>query len=681
MTKKNIIPNKNKKYTRKCKTTFTNCISKRNIKYNQKPYLFSELFIKLLISIGLKSAIGIPGSELFKLYQSMISNNIDVILSRNEMTASFAPIGATRVCMNRNDIDRNFCLAFASDGPGALNLSNGVAQAMVQNIPCIYIINRNVNDDNNNRIIQQIDTPSMYKNISKSIIEIDKKYIKQNNIIDKIYDALLLAFSYPQGPIVFFLNGDCFDLDIFTIYKIEQLNFYITKFSNMFKSKNGYEISNSIIGADYTTGLYSSNWENKLKIFKKENKKKIIGEYKNFLEKLIENSKKPVFLFGAGSGIFLFNNLFINICRKLHIPYLLTTQMKQIADNNDIFYAESTGHCGTYCGNMTIANADLLICFGTSFNLYMTIDLLEPFKNIKNIVSVNINPELYKTQFVNYYIIDDAKKVITSIDVDNINMNMNERNKWISQIQEYKKIGLNKLDYFFSKNDNEILKQGDIYNVIQYHVDIFNNTNNKKYIYFVVDAGSSQLYSTSLLNFRKKYQLITSLKWGAIGDGLGLLIGAALNNPDDLFILISGDGGTMLSLGDYITIKEANLKNIIIIIIENGGLALVSEASLEVSSKTLEYGNGYKRYPNWLNLFNGLNLNASISKTKNEFNKSFENAIKKTLFNETIVIIAVVSMDIYYAPIVPIGTSSNKMKYLYYNDNIKIDNCRIANLH
>jgi thiamine pyrophosphate-dependent acetolactate synthase large subunit-like protein len=666
-----------------CKINFTrkiNCVSKKNIKYEKKPYFFSELFIKLLISIGLKSAIGIPGSDLFKLYQSMINNNIDVILSRNEMTASFAPIGATRVCKNRDDIDRCFCMAFASDGPGALNLSNGVAQAMTEQIPCIYLINRNINEDNYNRVIQQVNTPLMYKNISKSIIEIDKKYIKQNNVFDKIYNALLLAFSYPAGPIVFFLNGDCFDFDILTVYKIEQINHYVKKFLNIFKNKYGYQICKNIIGPNYTNGLYCLNWENTLKIFKKKNKKKIINKYKNFLEKLIESSKKPVFLFGEGSGIFTFNEFFINICHKLHIPYLLTTPMKQIVDNDDVFYAQSTGHYGTYCGNMTITNADLLICFGTSFNLYMTIDLLEPFKNIKNIVSVNINPELYKTPFVDFYIIEDAKKVIGELDIKNINIDTDERNKWITKIQEYKKIGLNKLDYFFSKNDNEILKQGDIYNVLQYHIDKFNIINSKKYIYFVVDAGSSQLYSTSLLNFRNKYQLISSLKWGSIGDGLGLLIGAALKNPDDLFILISGDGGTMLSLGDYITIKESNLKNIIIIIIENGGLALVSEASLEVSSKTLEYGNGYKTYPNWINLFNGLNLNTSIAKTKYEFNCILNKAINNELFKEPVVIVAVVSMDLYYAPITPIGTSADNMKYLHDNINWKIDICRINKL-
>jgi hypothetical protein len=118
----------------------------------------------------------------------------------------------------------------------------------------------------------------------------------------------------------------------------------------------------------------------------------------------------------------------------------------------------------------------------------------------------------------------------------------------------------------------------------------------------------------------------------------------------------------------------------IVIIIENGGLALVSEALLESSSKTLEYGNGYKTYPNWISLFNGLNLNASITKTKNDFNTSFENSIKNKVFTETVVIIAVVSMDLYYAPIAPIGSSPSNMKYLYDNDNIQIDNCRILKL-
>jgi len=349
--------------------------------------------------------------------------------------------------------------------------------------------------------------------------------------------------------------------------------------------------------------------------------------------------------------------------------------MKQIADNDDIYYAESTGHYGTYCGNMMITNADLLICVGVSFNLYMTIDLLEPFKNI-SVISINTHPELYKTPFVNYYIINDAITVIK--DLSNIKV-IDDRNVWINKIQQFKQEGLHKIDYFFSKHPNEPLKQGDIYNVMQQHLDIFNNMNKKKYIYLVSDSGSSQLYLTSLFNFRSKYQLITSFKWGAVGNGIGIVIGAALKHPNDLFILIAGDGGAMLSIGDYITIKEANLKNIIVIISENGGIALVSESSLDISSKTLEYGNGYKIYPNWINLFDGLNLKATIAKTKTEFDNSFNNALK-CIYSESTVIIAVVSMDLYYAPITAIGDLPSNMKYLYDNSNSIIDKCRMHNL-
>ena len=675
---------KKKIYILANKSNFTSikildCVEKKNIEYNIKNN-FCDFFIKLLITIGVKNAIGILGSDLFKLYETMISNNINVIIARNEMSASYTPIGNTRVCKNRNDIKRSFCLAFASDGPGALNLSNGVAQAIKEQIPSIYIINRNVNLNNNNRIIQQINTPVIYKNISKSVIIINKKSIEEKKIFDQIYNGIILGLSYPQGPIVFFIDGESMDIELIKYYEIKELIFYLKKFADIFTNNYGYAIKNKLIGPNYTNDLYTSKWISSLKIFNNENNKKIVYEYKNFIENMIENSKKPVFLFGEGSGIFQNNDLFLDICKILKIPYLITTPMKQIIDSDDILYAEITGHFGSYCGNMTISNADLLICFGTSFNIYMTINLLDPFKNIKKIVSVNINPELYKTPFVDYYIIEDAIKVITNIDCNNIRINHNERNNWILQIQKYKEIGANKINYFYSKNDNENLKQGDIYNVIQYHIDKFNIKYNQKYIYFVVDSGSSQLFSTSLLNFRKKYQLISSFAWGAIGNGVGLAIGAAINNPNDLFILIAGDSGSLLSISDYLTIKEANLKNMIVIIIENGGLALVSEASLEVSSKTLEYGNGYKNYPNWINLFNGLNLNATITKTKKEFNESFENAINNKVFIETVVIVAVVSMDLYYAPIVAIGSSAENMKYLYDDYNKIIDDCRISNL-
>jgi len=96
--------------------------------------------------------------------------------------------------------------------------------------------------------------------------------------------------------------------------------------------------------------------------------------------------------------------------------------------------------------------------------------------------------------------------------------------------------------------------------------------------------------------------------------------------------LIVDDSATLDgSIVDYITIKEINLKNILIIILENSGIDLIAEESQELNTHLLNYKNGYHYYPRWNNLFNSQLMGMYVVRTKREMDK-YLNCVFDNLF-------------------------------------------------
>jgi thiamine pyrophosphate-dependent acetolactate synthase large subunit-like protein len=225
-----------------------------------------------------------------------------------------------------------------------------------------------------------------------------------------------------------------------------------------------------------------------------------------------------------------------------------------------------------------------------------------------------------------------------------------------------------------------MLKHGDIYKYIQKYVDT-HIENTKKNVFFVTDSGSCQPFTASFIHYKnKRYHFITDGKYGSIGNGLGEVIGVAINNPNDLFICICGDSGTLDgSISDYISLMELNIKNIIFIIIENSGIGFIAETSLEKNNKLLNYGNGYKYFPRWKTLFESFLIDSYIVKNIKEMDDSLKCAFTN-LYKKCTVLVCVVPYEEYYSPTVPINGYFNQLIYHKFNNNNTINNCRYSKI-
>ncbi|MFQ6056425.1 MAG: thiamine pyrophosphate-binding protein, partial [Methanosarcinales archaeon] len=92
----------------------------------------SDLFIKCLENEGVKYIFGVPGEEILDLMDSLLSSSIKFIPTRHEQGAAFMAdvygrlTGKAGVCL-------------ATLGPGATNLTTGVADANLDRAPLVAI--------------------------------------------------------------------------------------------------------------------------------------------------------------------------------------------------------------------------------------------------------------------------------------------------------------------------------------------------------------------------------------------------------------------------------------------------------------------------------------------------------------------------------------------------------------
>lgn len=94
---------------------------------------------------------------------------------------------------------------------------------------------------------------------------------------------------------------------------------------------------------------------------------------------------------------------------------------------------------------------------------------------------------------------------------------------------------------------------------------------------FVTDVGTHQVLGANAVFVASPYDFLSSGGLGAMGFGLGAAIGAALSHKDRRVVLLVGDGGLQMNLGELASICEFGLENLLLVLCDNNALGLVEE--------------------------------------------------------------------------------------------------------
>ncbi len=104
--------------------------------------------------------------------------------------------------------------------------------------------------------------------------------------------------------------------------------------------------------------------------------------------------------------------------------------------------------------------------------------------------------------------------------------------------------------------------------------EIFEKLNKNDIV--VTDTGSITVWAHLLKKVHIPRTFICSHSFGAMGFGLPASIGAKLSNPRKRVVLITGDGGLLMVLGELLTLSENNI-DVKVFLIDNGVLGTIKQ--------------------------------------------------------------------------------------------------------
>ncbi len=285
-------------------------------------------------------------------------------------------------------------------------------------------------------------------------------------------------------------------------------------------------------------------------------------DYQKAIE-LINQCTKPFIYCGGGVVGGNASDKVIELANKMNAPIACTMMGKTAIPNDSKFNIGMTGMHGNVSANNLKNQADLIIALGVRFNDRATADNK-----------------------------DFCRQKIIHVDIDLVELNKNVECDLLikSEVGEF----LDNILPYVNKFDNQEwwkIIESERQKDFVYKTDGFNPCNIIKTIseylndddIVATDVGQHQLWTAQCYPFKKPRTFLTSCGLGAMGYGLGGVIGGVIATKKR-GLLITGDGSFLMNSNELAVAVENKLP-IMIVIMNNGTLGMVKQWQQEFYKK------------------------------------------------------------------------------------------------
>lgn len=502
----------------------------------------ARVLLECLKRLGVKDIFGYPGGSVIPIYDEIYSfEGIKHYLSRHEQGAVHEADGYARA-------SGEVGVCIATSGPGATNLVTGIMTAFMDSIPILAItgqVNRAMLGRDS---FQETDIVNITLPITKSNYQI----ISIEEIPQIVKEAYHIAKSGRPGPVLIDFPRDI------QLEKIE-----VERFEEVYSEEmdlSGYERGYQEDLSKLDEGI-----------------------------RLIENSKRPLIISGAGvihsKGV----EEFREFVERLQIPVTSTLLGLGAYPGDKNLFLGMLGMHGTAAANIATLEADLIIGMGFRFDDRITGNIEKFCPNAK-IIHIDIDPsEIEKNKKVDIALVGDLKKVLTLLNKKRIELK--DICEWRDRVEYLKRrYSLIVPDCKEGLTTQRVLREID--RVLKGEGVI------------ATDVGQHQMWSALHLTYRNPNSIISSGGGGTMGFGLPSAIGAQVACPDKKIISIVGDGGFQMNIQELILLKAYKL-SVKVFIMNNSYLGMVrqwqelfherrySEVNLEINPDFVKVAEAY----------------------------------------------------------------------------------------
>ena len=463
---------------------------------------------------------GYPGGTILNVYDALYqySDRIKHILTAHEQGASHAADGYARSTGKVG-------VVFSTSGPGATNLTTGIATAYMDSSPVLFI-SCNVADNLIGKdSFQEVDSTGITLPITKSTYQVSDV----NKLADIIRTAFAIARSGRPGPVF---------LDILKNVTAEYAEYEPLKRSE-----------------HRTSGRLKDLYDRNMVDFKPPS---IDEEDIDKLVEMINESECPMLICGGGVVRSRSDEEFNRFANLVDAPTAITVMGGGGMNGRNPLVTGMIGMHGSQASNIAVDECDLLIAVGCRFSDRVALDP-DSFAGNARIVHIDIDrSEINKNVRTDHHIIGDAKEVLRML---NERLTQQDHSEW-------KK-------FVFSHPRETVYEDGgDTLNPKQVCETIAKMLPQDTMV--ASDVGQHQMWAIEHFHFDYPGQLLTSGGFGTMGFGLGAAIGAKVGNPDKAVIHIAGDGSFRMNCNELATEQYYRLP-IITFIFNNQTLGMVRQ--------------------------------------------------------------------------------------------------------
>jgi acetolactate synthase-1/2/3 large subunit len=458
-----------------------------------------------------RHVFGYPGGAILPVYDALLDSRIHHVLVRHEQGAAHMADGYARA-------SGGVGVAMATSGPGATNLVTGIATAMLDSSPVVFITGQVPSHVIGTDAFQETDITGVTLPITKHNFLVTRT----EDIAPTIRKAFRIAKAGRPGPVL---------VDI---------------------TKDAQQGACELVLDDAPIELPSRG----------PAKHDLAGDIESALA-LLQAAERPLILSGRGVMLSGASELLRELVEKTQIPVAMTLLGIGGFPATHPRNLGMMGMHGEAWVNHAIQSADLLFAIGMRFDDRVVGDPKKFAVQAKKI-HLEIDPsEVNKIVHVDVALVGDLSESLRAL-VPRVECG--DLSSWHRTIEDLKG----------DTAVRDIQKLPDSGHLYAAHVisDLWNLTGGNALV--VTDVGQHQMWEAQYYKHDQPRKLITSGGLGTMGFALPAAIGAKMARPEEEVWVVVGDGGFQMTAAELSTCAQEGLK-LNVAIINNGYLGMVRQ--------------------------------------------------------------------------------------------------------